>query len=333
MGGGDPPAAPDVRVPRGYLANLFVPPGQGVIAPTALAFGPDGRLYVSELTGMIKAISDPNRDGTGERIEVFATGFASPLGLAFAGNDLFVSSNNRLTRLRNERTGAIGTDPTVIAPDLHAQGQHQNDHVAIGPDGKVYVAVGSVNNRGPQPHPYNASLLQVDPQNGEIQIVATGLRNAYGIAFDPQGTLWATDNGWDPPEDPLAPDELDRIAVGADYGFPRIAGQAPRGDPSRSPEALLPAHGAVTGLVFYNADLMPEFRGNAFVTLWGPQDRRDDSLQKVVRVEFGADGAVVSDFAIGPGMERPIAVTVGPTGHLFVADFHSGKIIRIGPKS
>ncbi len=327
------PPAPGVRVPAGYHANLFVAPGKEIRTPTALAFGPDGRLYVTELTGDIKAISDENGDGVADRVQVFARGFASPLGLVFVGNDLFVSSHNKVTRLRDERTGRLGADARIVVADMQVSGQHQNNHLALGPDGKLYVGVGSVNNRGPQPHANNASIVRVDPQSGELRVFASGLRNPFGVAFDSQGNLWATDNGWDPPEEAEAPDELNRIVAGADYGFPRVAGRPPSGDPSRAPEALFPPHAAVTGIVFYDADLMPELRGNAFVTFWGPQDRADETLQKLVRVEFGADGPAVVDFAVGPGMERPIAVAVGPTGHLFVADFHSGKIIRVGPKT
>lgn len=326
-----PPAAPGIRVPHGYHASLFVLPGKDVRTPTALAFGPDGRLYVTELTGNIKAIGDTDGDGVADGVEVFARGFASPLGLVFVGNDLYVSSHNRITRLRDERTGRLGTDARIVVADMQARGQHQNNHLAIGPDGKLYVGVGSINNRGPQPHPYNASILQADPATGELQVFATGLRNAFGLAFDARGDLWATDNGWDPPEEAEAPDELNRIEAGADYGFPRVAGRPPPGDPSRPPQALFPAHAAATGIVFYDAELMAELRGSAFVTFWGPQDRLDETIQKVVRVELGPDGPMVSDFAVGPGLERPIAVAVGPTGHLYVADFHSGKIIRIGP--
>jgi len=328
-----PLPAPGVRVPRGYHANLFVAPGQEIRTPTALAFGPDGRLYVTELTGDIKAVSDADGDGVADRVEVFARGFASPLGLAFRGNDLYVSSHNRITQLRDDRTGRLGTDARIVVADMQVRGQHQNNHLALGPDGKLYVGVGSTNNRGPQPHRYNASILQVDPTTGDVLVFATGLRNAYGLAFDPRGNLWATDNGWDPPEDVEAPDELNLIVAGADYGFPRVAGRPPPGDGSRAPEALFPSHAAVTGIVFYDADLMPELRGSAFVTYWGPQDRADETLQKLVRLEFGPDGVAVGDFAVGPGMERPIATAVGPSGHLFVADFHSGKIIRIGPSS
>ena len=64
-------------------------------------------------------------------------------------------------------------------------------------------------------------------------------------------------------------------------------------------------------------------------------EKRDLAVRKWLTylTLFVTGAAVVSDFAVGPGMERPIAVAVGPTGHLFVADFHSGKIIRIGPKT
>src|SRR5829696_2494941 len=80
--------APELRVPTGYSAQRYA---TGLKRPTAMAFGPDGRLYVAQETGQIVVV------GVGSaKPRVLARGFHEPLGLAWSGPRLFVSSRGRL---------------------------------------------------------------------------------------------------------------------------------------------------------------------------------------------------------------------------------------------
>src|SRR5918994_4722887 len=83
--------APELRVPTGYAAQRYA---SGLKRPTAMAFGPDGRLYVAQETGQIVVV------GAGSaKPRVLARGFHTPLGLAWNGPRLFVSSRGRLDSL------------------------------------------------------------------------------------------------------------------------------------------------------------------------------------------------------------------------------------------
>src|SRR5687768_15301942 len=85
------PAAPGVGVPPAFRAELYATDlGQ----PTAMAFGPDGALYVAENGGRVLRV----RPGT-RRPEVVARGFEVPLGLAWVGDDLYVASMGRVDRI------------------------------------------------------------------------------------------------------------------------------------------------------------------------------------------------------------------------------------------
>src|SRR5262245_9931953 len=80
-----------IHVPPGFRVDVFV---RGLSQPTAMAYGPDGRIYVTESTGTLVAV----RRGT-QRPHVLVRGLRTPLGLAWRGSDLFVSEQGRLERL------------------------------------------------------------------------------------------------------------------------------------------------------------------------------------------------------------------------------------------
>ena len=90
-----PPRTPaDVVVPAGVTATVWA---DGLASPTALAFGPDGRLYVTELGGQVVALADLDGDGAADPAasQVFASGLTVPLGLAFYESDLYVGRARR----------------------------------------------------------------------------------------------------------------------------------------------------------------------------------------------------------------------------------------------
>src|SRR5687768_11397321 len=86
----------DITAPAGVRVSAWA---TGLTAPTALRFGPDGRLYVSQLDGRIIALADRDGSGSAEDSAVYASGLNSPLGLAFDGPDLFVGRRGGISRL------------------------------------------------------------------------------------------------------------------------------------------------------------------------------------------------------------------------------------------
>src|SRR5438552_1515804 len=66
---------------RGFAANVFV---QGTMDnPTTIAFGPDNKLYIADISGAIWVAEDANHDGVAENIKQFADGFSLLVGLAW----------------------------------------------------------------------------------------------------------------------------------------------------------------------------------------------------------------------------------------------------------
>ncbi len=105
---------------------------------------------------------------------------------------------------------------------------HGVSHMAFGPDGKLYVNSGSRTDGGEAGKNDNfykggevditACLWRLDPSATEpkIEVLARGIRNAYGFAWDENGQLFSVTNG----PDAHAPEEMDAIEPGAHYGFP-----------------------------------------------------------------------------------------------------------------
>src|SRR5256885_8764762 len=101
-----------------------------------MAYGPDGRIYVTEDGGSVVAIRRGTRVPT-----VLVQGLRTPLGLAWRGHDLFVSEQGRLERL-TLRGGRL-VDRRVILKGLPF-GRHQQDNVVVPPGGKrLYWGSGS----------------------------------------------------------------------------------------------------------------------------------------------------------------------------------------------
>lgn len=104
-------------------------------------------------------------------------------------------------------------------------GQQAGGEMVFAPDGKrILLSVGDFEFDGLN-DPRNVSqdldspygkLLWLDPQTGETELVAWGVRNAQGLAFDELGRIWETEHG------PQGGDELNLIAPGENYGWPYV---------------------------------------------------------------------------------------------------------------
>jgi len=328
---GEFPAAPNVQVPTGFVAQVYA---RGLKSPTAMAFGPDGRLYVAEQGGEIVTVT-PKSDSPVQ----FAAGYPSPLGLAWLGSTLFVSAQGQLDSIA--LTGsAAGARDTILSGLPY--GEHQQDSVVVAPNGRLYLGSGATCNVCAETSAESAAILSLNPNGTGLEVYASGLRNPYGLAVQPStGQLYADVNGQDnlgSASDPEPADMVVAIKPGADYGWPRcwpdarllaVQGQCQGVTP---PAAYLAPHAAPAGMAFYLGSSYPSpYRGNLFITEWGSNFSYSDTGHVVVRVVLGVNGSApisqVSVFA--SGFQHPISVVNAPEGAMLVADWGSGVIYRI----
>lgn len=317
--------ANEIDLPAGFTAYVVA---EGISMPTSMARSPQGELFVSQRDGTILRLVDADGDGVFEELVEFASGFSETTGIAFSPQgELYVSSTGRVTIVRDTDGDGVADETDEIISRL-PNGRHQNNGLAFGPDGKLYLTNGSTCNDCAEADERSATILRAEPDGSALRVYARGLRNPYDLVFDPQGRLWATDNGSDPPCN--TKDELNLIEDGGDYGWPYapacdnlVDGIPPVGD--------LGLNTASTGIDYYDGEhFPPEFRGDLFITLWGSLPfAPEPGGQVLVRVTPGdsVETTRVTEFATG--FENPIDVLVDEDGTLLVADFGAGRLYRI----
>ncbi|MFN5515351.1 MAG: ScyD/ScyE family protein [Cyanobacteriota bacterium] len=136
--------------PEQLVQNPFAPPGVLVpmqAVPTAVEVGPDGALYVGQLTGFpfpVGGASVFRVDPTDGSISVFASGFTNIIDLVFDPfNNLYVLENAANSLLSGDPSGAlIRIRPNGARKPLltGAEGLISPTGVALGPDNYLYLA-------------------------------------------------------------------------------------------------------------------------------------------------------------------------------------------------
>ena len=332
-----------VQVPQGFEVSIFA---EGLSGVRMLDMGPDDRLYAVRSQAGEVVRFELNADGTANGgPTVVASGLRQPFGLAFRNGDLYVGETHQVIRL----TGPAFTRETVIVPGLPTGG-HWTREIEFGPDGQLYVSVGSSCNLCEEDDARRAAVLRYAPNGSGEEIVAEGLRNTVGLAFHPEtGELWANQNERDNLGDDVPAEELNILVPGGaveHFGWPYCYEDRlpnPEYDDagrclSTIPPALkMQAHSAPLGMVFYDGDQFPaEYRGDLFMAFHGSWNRSDPTGYKVVRVRV-ENGQPVSyeDFAAGwlsggrTVLGRPVAVEVGLDGSLYISDDGGGLIWRV----
>ncbi|MGI8606060.1 MAG: PQQ-dependent sugar dehydrogenase [Gaiellaceae bacterium] len=318
-------------MPAGFRAEVYA---RGLEAPTALAFGPDGRLYVAQENGEVVSVGRGAR-----RARLLAGGFPTPLGLTWRHRTLYVSAQGRVERLRV--AGGRVTSRRAILTGLPF-GRHQQDTIVFGPNGRLYLGSGSTCDACVEQDLRSAAVLSFRPDGSDLRIVSTGLRNPFGLAFQPgTGRLYVSVNNRDDLPNPSAPEPAETVVVaaqGRDFGWPdcwpsfrlkRLVGPC---EGVTRPAAYLEPHSSADGLAFYAGPSFPaRFRGNLFVTLWG-RSAAEDHGRRVVRLVLGRDGRARSANTFASGFDHPLALAVDGLGGLLVADWGRGVVYRIQAK-
>lgn len=309
--------------------------------PTDLAWGPDGRLYFTELTrGQIKAIRFLPDDGSPAvdyDIEVFADGFNQPVGIAWQGDALYVSWRGSISIVRDKDGDgrADARDDIITGWDV---GWHQNNQIVFDEEGYFYVSLGAIQDRTEDHTGIHNKLLRIAPDGQEIQIWARGIRNVYDMAFGPDGRLYGGDNGWQDKSQGPPPEELNIFEKGKDYGFPAYLGPAPEESGTEDPILTYPPHTSPTGVAFLTGPDVPKaYEGDLLVAFYGPDTwEKGDPATSFRIIRHKLDGTTVTDtVTFASQFYRPVDILVDSSGAVLVADLGNlngsvkGKIYRI----
>ncbi len=244
---------------------------------------------------------------------IFEVSQAKPDYQHYGGKILWLPDNTLLLSV-----GDGGNPPVMIGGELsRLNAQRVNSHIGkilrLRDDGTV-----------PPDNPF------VGRADARPEVYSLGHRHVQGLARHPDGRIFATEHG------PLGGDELNLIRPGADYGWPSVGwgrdyvGAAQVGTGQRSAPGMVdpvlvwfPSVIGASGLMVYNGDRFPDWRGSIFAGGLATQDIR--------RTVLGPDGRVTAHESLRIG-QRVREVRQGPDGYIYVlTDEIHGRVFRLEP--
>lgn len=345
-----------LQLPEGFEINVFA---QNLGNARWMAVMPDGFILLTRrMEGDVVALADQNGDGRSDsdEINVVASDLPYVHGITFNNGNVYLATDTKALVAPYAGSGNLGALSEIIS-DLPTGGQHPNRTLAFGPDGMLYITIGSTCNACDETDPESATIVRAQPDGSAREVFAVGLRNTIGFGWHPvSGEMWGMDHGSDWRGDDQPPEELNRLEFEGNYGWPWCfadqqvdlyiavpppggGGREPYCEKTLAPALTYTAHSAPIGMIFYTADQFPaEYRNDAFVAMRGSWNRSEPSGYEIVRVHFGDDGqptefeTFLSGFLIREQLAnfgRVAGLVVAPDGSLLLAEDTNGIIYRV----
>ncbi len=257
--------------------------------------------------------------------------------------------------------GKVSTAPCVEPPDgsdcmPNDMGAHTIDHLAFGPDGKLYVSVGEgstykIDNsnafRAQNLKSLNGKILRINSDgtapgdnpwddgtnSNRSKIYSMGLRNPFRFSIDSAtGKVYVGDVGW------FRYEEVD-YGRGKNFGWPCYEGNNP--EPEYQTDfsaqcALVPASSVTLPQYTYGRDvgstvtMGPVYRASVYPTEY--QSRAffaDYSSDWIQSAAVNTDGTLSDVKFFATGITAPVYMALGPDGSLYYSSLSNGAIMRI----
>ena len=235
---------------------------------------------------------------------------------------------------------------------------HQGGKMVLGPDGYLYVVIGELQREGQlqniengPPPDDSGVILRVNPEDGSAapdnpfqddatnQYFAYGVRNSFGLAFDPiTGALWDAENGED------SYDEINIVDPGFNSGWKAVMGPLSRAGVSEESLVQLPGSKyfdpifswvgsiGITDLEFFDSDsLGQKYANNIFAgditqgnLYFFDVNQERNGLQFDAQSQSGLSDLVAdtdeeaSSVTLGSGFVGIGDIETGPDGLLYV---------------
>jgi len=344
-----------LKVPAGWEVSIAA---SGLGKPRMLYTSPEGNVYVTRRDGGdVLMLQDRDGDHKFENLVTVISNFKGVHGITMKGNWMYLANSNEVKRYPVKPDGTLDVNKgELLIKDLPDGGQHPNRTLDFGPDGMLYISVGSLCNDCKESDKETAVMLQVNPKDWSRMVYASGLRNTIGFDWHPQTKeLWGIDNGGDAKGSNWPPEEVNQIKKGADYGFPYAYGKREvdksREDPAGNtkeavvkntePSVLeMTAHMAPIGFTFFRgaANIPADWSGDGLVAWHGSWNAEQPVGYKVQRIHFENGKAVkAEDFLTGflqgeSRFGRPAGITVTKSGVVYISDDASGNIYAVKTK-
>jgi glucose/arabinose dehydrogenase len=250
----------------------------------------------------------------------------TPLGLLWVGDELFVASASKVEAYGGFDGTSFASKRTIVQ---FADGVGEVNGLAISPSGRVMLGISAPCNACTSTDPYSGSIVSFLPDGSDLQVYASDIRAAIGLAFYP-GTdiLFATMNQRDDLGDDTPGDLLAVVEAGQSWGFPDCYGQT-SDTCTEQPSAVaeLDAHAAVSGVAIVTGQLGDTVGTAAIVAEWSK------GLLLSVALDAADPSVASTSTVLVSGITSPVAVVLGSDGALYTGDWATGIVYRISPSS
>ncbi len=347
-------SVPGLKMPDGFSVSLFAKnlPGARVMVTDK-----DGNIWLSQISaGKISKLTV--KDGALIKQETVLSGLKNPHGLAFDPDDASVLYFAEETKISKTNVTPSGVGPIQKVIGLPGDGNHFSRTIGFGPNGRLYVSIGSSCNVCRESDEHRASIWSLKKDGTDFKEVAGGLRNSVFFVWNKNnGKMWATEMGRDLLGDDIPPDEVNIIDTNAanilNYGWPNCYGKNihdgvfdtnvyirnPCMEPFELPSHIdIPAHSAPLGLAFVSSASWPaNYKNDLLVAYHGSWNRTVPTGYKVVRYHLDSAGNVlsVSDFISGwikgtQASGRPVDIIFAKDGKMYISDDKAGVVYVVG---
>ncbi len=337
---------------EGFKTSLFA---DNIPQARILKITPTGDLLVSSPSkGTVFLLQDNDGDGHAEVSTALISNLNRPHGIDLYNDGtsewLYIAETDAVGRIAVDwKAGKVLGKYHKLITDLPSGKGHWTRSIQFGPEGWLYLSIGSSCNVCIEKDSRRATIMRFQPDGSQGHIYASGLRNSVGFDWAPwDNNLYATDNGRDLLGDDFPPCELNLIKSGGFYGWPYINGfgtldpDLGLGKDTLLEQSLLPsfgfrAHNAPLGIHFLRHLNRPtHYKKSALVALHGSWNRSTPDGYKVISLHWGEDGTITSkDFLthflrnsqqiIG----RPVDIEEGVDGSIYISDDYAGVIYRV----
>lgn len=331
-------ASADPKVADSRYELQLVTEQPGLVTPIGLAFDDRGRLLVIEshthfrpedyagpAADRIRLVEDADGDGKADSLRTYYEGTKYTMGLR-PGPDgwMYVATRMEVFRLKDADGDGVAETREEVA-HLETKGDYPHNGLsglAVGPDGRLYFGMGE--NLGA---PYEligrdgkrlpgggegGNVFRCGLDGSDLERIATGFWNPFGLCFDPYGRLFAVDN--DPDASP--PCRLVHVVPGGDYGFQFRYGRAGK-HPLQAWDGELPGTLPMAGGTGEAPCAVLPHEGTLWVTSWGHHRIERFTMRPKGATVVGTSEIVVQ----GDENFRPVDLVAAANGDLYFTDW------------
>lgn len=297
--------AAQLKLADGFSGELIysVPKEQG--SWVSLTHDPQGRLIASDQSGGLFRIT-PGETGAAPKVEAIDLKIGFAQGLLCAFDSLYVVAHGSpkfetppgLFRLRDTDNNDL-YDSVELLRKFEGGGEHGPHAVILSPDKKsLYICAGNhtalpdpetsrlprkwdedqLLTRFPDANGHAAGrmapggwICKTDPDGKSFELVSSGFRNQYDIAFDPNGELFTydADMEWDVGLPWYRPTRVCHVTSGSDFGWRHGSGKWPEYYPDSVPGVVDIGPGSPTGITFGTGAKFPaSYQNCLFISDW-----------------------------------------------------------------